>query len=540
MIVKNIQDVVSNHYDLAFIGSGASTSYSIIALCEQYKNADKKPLRVLIVEASGEFCAGVAYGQRSGENALILTRLDQFYPPDELMLFAAWVREAQCELEVWACEKPGFIDNLAKLSLPEYALTLGRECIKRHFVGEFIAWRVKSAINSLPTNSGLEVHFVNATALNFPTPQNFVNDTPISVMLSAGLSNGGAVEGEFTSSKLVLAVGTRPRVPLNINGHIPVDFIPSIINDPYQGEGLDANHKRMMRSIQSRTSEVVRVLVLGSNASAMESIYLLSSWSESTGNPIDVVVVSTLGDFPAKISDVVDDSVVSVPEIHEYLAQGEVSSDGLYSAALDGLKRLKIEGKSLDCYNRSIDLAVLDALKIMKTKVRMKFLREKCNALGRYKRRAEKHYHTAVTSMVDSGTLTIQTGRVNSISVTGNKVVTEIESSDGSLLYLQCDGVINCGASESLSSQSSNPLIASLVSSGIVEVDSSGGCFKTVNGGFSVAKNFYIMGPLLAGNYVNGEPVWHLEHCGRIIKFSKALASELLESFKETRQSEEA
>ena len=525
MNTVNLQKVVSNFYDIVFIGSGASTSYSIIALCEQFARTKHKVLRVLVVESSAEFCTGVAYGQRSGDNALILTRLDQFYPPDELMQFASWVRETGCEKSIWEDEKQEKYDNLAKLSLTEYAITMGRLCVRRRLVGAFIGWRVSSAINELEKECKLTVHFVNAVAQGVRRAES--KDSNLLIALEAS-GDQEKSKHELLAKKLVLAVGTRPRLALNIVGNIPDQLARCILNDPYEGVGLDANHQRMMLSIQSRKTTRTKILLLGSNASAMESIYLLSKWSKNSEKPIEVVVVSTIGDFPAKIPDAVDDSIVEVPEIDDYVAHGSVTSDGLYSAALKGLKRLKIQGVSLDCYNRSIDFALLAALKTMDDDIRLQFLREKCNALGRYKRRAEKHYHDTMASMLEKGELTILSARLKSVSANQDTVIAHVETAKGELQEVQADGLINCGASEQLNEDSSNPFIASLIKSGIVDIDASGNCFKTINGGFQVAENIHAMGPLLAGNVVNNEPVWHLEHCGRIIRFSKALSNELL------------
>ena len=535
MVIKKLQDVVFNSYDLLFAGAGASTSYSIVALCKQFQSSDVTALRVLVVEASTEFFTGVAYGHRSGDNALILTRLDQFYPPEELMQFAVWVRETGCEREIWENEKKDYLDDLAKLSLAEYAITMGRKCVRRRIVGAFISWRVKTALHSLPKTSGLTVHFVQAIAEEASKIRSASNESQLVVTLKATASQK-IIESQISVKKLVVAVGTRPRLALNVVGEIPDELIHCIVNDPYEANGLDANHESMMRSIQSRRTGVVKILLLGANASAMESIYLLSKWSKRMEQPIKVVVVSTIGEFPAKISDVVDDSVANVPEIVDYVTQGSITSDGLYKAALKGLKRLKIQGKSLECYNRSIDLAVLNALNAMDDQVRLEFLREKCNALGRYKRRAEKHYHNTMASMLESGELSIISGHLKSVSASQGSVSAKIETSSGELRDIHADGLINCGTSEQLNVHSSNPLIASLVKSGLAEVDASGNCFKTVNGGFSVSNGIHIIGPLLAGNVVNNEPVWHLEHCGRIIRFSKAIAQELLETVEQTRE----
>lgn len=536
MTIKNIQDVVSKHYDLAFIGSGASTSYSIISLCAQYVETALGSLSVIVIEASSEFNSGVAYGPRSGDNALILTRLAQFYPPDELLLFASWVRQTGCENEVWSDDKH---DDLAKLSLTEYAMAMGSLCIRRRLVGEFIAWRVKQALASLPSDSGLSVHFVTAKASGVRALSNDFDRANLAVELKSSTDHSTSV-GECRVGELVLAVGTRPRAALPIVGVIPHKLSQCILNDPYDGEGLDANHASMMRGVHSLATSPIAILVLGSNASAMESLYLLSKWSQTAEELIKIVVISTIGEFPARIPDVMDNSIVDVSEITDYAATRKITSDGLYAAALKGLKRLKIQGKSLDCYNSSIDLALLNALNIMDKEVRLEFLREKCNLLGRFKRRAEKHYHDTMTSLQQQGKLTALQGRVNSVSVKDGRIVAQVESSTGELQDIYADGLINCGASEPLSPNSSNPVIASLVDSGLAEVDISGACFKTINGGFQISKNIHVIGPLLAGNVVNGEPVWHLEHCGRIIRFSNAITKELLEAIEQAHELEEA
>jgi hypothetical protein len=41
-------------------------------------------------------------------------------------------------------------------------------------------------------------------------------------------------------------------------------------------------------------------------------------------------------------------------------------------------------------------------------------------------------------------------------------------------------------------------------------------------------QGFYINGPLLAGNVVGEMGIWHVEHCGRIISFSKKIAGNMI------------
>jgi uncharacterized NAD(P)/FAD-binding protein YdhS len=68
--------------------------------------------------------------------------------------------------------------------------------------------------------------------------------------------------------------------------------------------------------------------------------------------------------------------------------------------------------------------------------------------------------------------------------------------------------------------------VAGLISSGVCRATPYGGGIA-VDASLAAAPGFYVMGPLLAGNVINGSPIWHMEHCGRISAFGSALGPRL-------------
>ena len=90
--------------------------------------------------------------------------------------------------------------------------------------------------------------------------------------------------------------------------------------------------------------------------------------------------------------------------------------------------------------------------------------------------------------------------------------------------------IINCCGFENLTRDSSSELILSLIINNICRTNTSKRGF-TVNENFEADNNFFIMGPLLAGNNNKQTMIWHVESCTRICFLSKELAHVLANSF---------
>ncbi|HRH34024.1 MAG TPA: hypothetical protein PKY12_03155, partial [Catalimonadaceae bacterium] len=86
--------------------------------------------------------------------------------------------------------------------------------------------------------------------------------------------------------------------------------------------------------------------------------------------------------------------------------------------------------------------------------------------------------------------------------------------------------VINCAGFQDLGTPPKG-LIQNLIDEGICEANESKRGF-VINENFESNPNFFVMGPLVAGNVNNRLRVWHAESCTRIITLSKQLAEVLV------------
>ena len=107
--------------------------------------------------------------------------------------------------------------------------------------------------------------------------------------------------------------------------------------------------------------------------------------------------------------------------------------------------------------------------------------------------------------------------------------ITHVKYSVDSCSYKEefFDVVINCAGSRGLTDSVMSPLLRQLCNSGLCPPTQSKQGL-VVGNNFEITDGFYVNGPLLAGNVVNGMGIWHVEHCGRIISFAKQIARHLI------------
>ena len=153
------------------------------------------------------------------------------------------------------------------------------------------------------------------------------------------------------------------------------------------------------------------------------------------------------------------------------------------------------------------------------------FITRYANLLGRYKRLAEKEYVNAAAALQHAGLLDVIKGTVESMQEHADGVSVSLKGGE-EVRTEAFDYVFNCSGFEALDQNSSLPLIRSLLDRGLVATEPGQIGFR-VDEQFQASKGLYVMGPLLSGNIINGQPVWHMEHCGRIIHFSSMLADVL-------------
>jgi uncharacterized NAD(P)/FAD-binding protein YdhS len=150
--------------------------------------------------------------------------------------------------------------------------------------------------------------------------------------------------------------------------------------------------------------------------------------------------------------------------------------------------------------------------------------------IGRHQRRAGWEYCEVVEELVAEGRLEAVAGTFTQLdggSGRGARVRLD-RAGVAAQLDRPADIVINCAGPAAQLLETAPSLVAGLVSSGVCLPTPFGGGIA-VDASLAAAPGLYVMGPLLAGNVLNGSPIWHMEHCGRISAFGSTLGMHLAE-----------
>ncbi len=96
---SDIESLSSQEIDLAFIGAGLSSTYTLIEFVRQIENNknipncddDHKAYKIAVFEKDSWIWGGIPYGRRSSFTSLIITPLDEFLPEFEVNEFIDWM-----------------------------------------------------------------------------------------------------------------------------------------------------------------------------------------------------------------------------------------------------------------------------------------------------------------------------------------------------------------------------------------------------------------------------------------------------------------
>ena len=134
-----------SEYDLALVGSGLSSSFTLLGLLNEIDAVGVgRPLRLALLEKADDFFKGIPYGTRLGMRSLIITPVKEFLPPVELERFMAWLAERAD----WAISEMEQLDGTLTKDLLRRcsgAIKAG-DCsdfhMPRHFFGVYLAEKV--------------------------------------------------------------------------------------------------------------------------------------------------------------------------------------------------------------------------------------------------------------------------------------------------------------------------------------------------------------------------------------------------------------
>ncbi|MBX2884181.1 MAG: FAD/NAD(P)-binding protein [Granulosicoccus sp.] len=507
--------------DVAFVGLGLSNAMTFLNYLHEL--VDEPPLhtmRLLLIERHPEHFTGVAYGPRSGTNALIINTLEEFIGDEERREFIAWIRKNEERL-LKDFERAGgelsaqWIKTFRNVDEKTLETSL---CVPRMFFGYWLREQVFSML-TLATELGVvDVQAVTDEVLD-------MSQTPIGYSLD--------VQGQpwsLLAEKIVLGVGPPACRKLPYREGLQPAESKRIVDNPYEHSICKLTVKMAHELCQKpQGDKPVNVLIVGSNASALESSYLLFDQPGFQERVNKVFVLSPVGKFPNRRLNPVGQPAFEPVHLNQLKEQQGLKAKDIYTALEQDLKiwkqRLDCEDLPLFSSNKEL-MALVNSLDRTE---KQKFASIYGVMIGKYQRRAGDEYLDMADSMERLGKLEHVAGRIveiTSCDATGSTIrYTPADSVDPVVFHHPLSAIINCMGPVSLQDRQSE-LIENLIHRGICTVNSSGRGF-VVGDDYSAAPNLIVTGPLISGNVIRDQPVWHVEHAGRLTGIAKDVASKL-------------
>ncbi|WP_303317713.1 GNAT family N-acetyltransferase [Flavivirga abyssicola] len=504
--------------DITFIGSGISTSFSIINFLDQINNevhVDSK-ISISIIEKYSEFNIGIPYGTRSGFSTLLITSLRNFLIEPELGLFIKWLNKNKTwllnefEKEGGALSKKWLLDNEEKISNNNWEDLF----IPRRFFGCYINLRVNNKIKELTEKGLVNVNFVTGEVIDLDK-----NKSNYKIFLENGT--------EISAKKVVLSVGSLPINYLWRNKDLIEEKNLLFVNNPYKPE-LKVILEKVENFINNRDGEVTNVLIVGANASALELIYKLNDYTKNKHNETNFTFLSTHGTVPDAVIDFEKQKEFVPNHLNELKKEKKITAKAIAEATfkdLDSADQINL-GAASTVEIISKYFGVL--LETLSSKELKKFACKYGNQIGRRQRCAGLHYSNVITGLEKENRFEHIRGRFNDLvesDANGNYSLkyldtsTKKEKTHDKHFHL----VVNCVGSKNLDKDDIPAIHQNLIRKGYCIPNESKIGFH-VNDSLEASKDLYIMGPMLAGNVIEKKPIWHVEHCGRIIGLSKILS----------------
>lgn len=520
-----------NIYDLAFVGSGIACTYTIIHLINML---DQKPLnkkvKILVVDKADEFWVGIPYGNRSGFNSLIITSLKDFLSTDELELFKNWLKQninwvfKDFQKRNGTLSSDWLENNEKRLAENDW----DNIYLPRYIFGYFLRERVNALLESAVNKNLLEYQLLSADVIDIKN-----NDGIYKLTVKDNFSN----KLEIESSKIILSIGSPPKKNLfTLENYESLSGI-NLIEDLYQPK-LEANIDQIYETFKNaENKEQNNILIVGSNASALEAAYNIMDISGMEDLVNKFYFLSRDGAFPYRSNN------------------GQSNIDSYNLVALNSLKNSpKITSKQIleavkkdveEMKTQNVNIAdiiyhvsnIINALVVKLSPSEQKiFVNHDGVEIGKFQRKAGKEYCDVVDNLSLVNKLENLKGKFVRL-VNQEEKFDHIEYVESQTLVKKTFDkpvtfIINCCGFEDLTSESSSELILSLIRNNICRTNASKRGFA-VNENFEADTNFFVMGPLLAGNSNKHTMIWHVESCTRICYLSKQLAKVLVKSYQD-------
>lgn len=524
---RDQQMTKDREYNIAIVGSGITSSYVLIHLVAHLE--DKRSgnaMRVAVIEKAGEFWTGVPYGSRSGRDSLLISSLREFLPQDqERGRFVDWLSKNRDEICRDISDNPGSL-TAGWLRANKVAMENGawdELFIPRFLFGLYITQRVEQVLKDAADRGILTVDLVKGDTLDIRQ-----NDGVHTLDIATDS------EGTLTirANKVVLAIGSPQDSALKSFRPAESDQSGCVIDDLYV-PSLTSNLERIasfLKTPEGRANN--EVLIAGSNASALEALYVLNNSSAVAAGIGKYHILSPSGEFPHRINPEPRHAGHPPKRLRDLVARKAHSAQEILEAVELDVADAKAAGASIADMHGAFSAGILTALDQLEPSEQSEFVTHVGVEIGRFQRRAGAEYLDVVDHLVASGKLEFIKGRLCGLDVTEDSGLRFTYATDGDKAPRQESApigvVIGCVGIADLS-RSSAPLIQNLLRRKLCEPNASKRGIL-VNENYEASENFYVMGPLIAGNYVGSVRVWHAESCHRIISIAQGFSKVLVDA----------
>lgn len=512
----------NQHTDLCFIGSGISSTFTLIHLLEN-KLTDhiQAPLQVAIVEKFDEFHTGIPYGKRSGDSVLLITSLKNFLPEPEYSKFISWLNDHQTRLLIQMEDSGGKLTTqwLEKHKERITQQEWGELFIPRSFFGIYLKEKLNKLIKQHSSSGILKIQYIQAEATEIKKN-----------------GQGYTISGDglsLQSKKVILGIGSLPTHNIYTNKNIQQSSHLLAINQIYK-PSLDKNLERISKFTTKlhHSDKITNILIIGANASALELLYKLNDTHNTVDTYSNYYFLSTHGLLPdcevnyAKQADFIPIHLNKL-QTHDSLTASQIAE--AVKLDLDAADRIQLGAAStVGIISKTFGslFSKLDSYELKK------FACVYGNEIGRRQRCAGQHYLDVVEDLKSKGRFTHIKGRFKDL-VEQKKGLYHLQFEDpktktNAVSEIPFHVVINCISSTKFNSNTKQLpiLLKNIIDNGLARPNASQIGLE-VNARLECSENLHVIGPLLAGNIIDSKAVWHVEHCGRIIWLSKILANSI-------------
>lgn len=512
-------------YDIAIVGSGIACSMTLCQLAQRLKHVPGGPkaVRIAVIEREGEAWNGIPYGRRSAVGALAFQKLQEFLGEPERGYYIQWLAaNADSWLKIFReCGGPSAVkwisDNQPLMERNQWEELY----LPRFLFGLYVSSRVTHAVERL-SNLGLAtVTLIHGEATEISRTSG--GTQAIAVVDGTGLEN------VVHTARIVVAIGSPPQRSIDICGvsgreghtHIENIYLPS----------EDISIQKIYGALSSLPDKnMANILILGSNASALEVLYLINYRSEIRNLINSVVVLSRSGMIPYKVcEEAVPFELTALDSL-----RGSFSAADLMRAITRDIRRAEKLKLNIADLRDPVGAAVGRLTSLMHISEQERFVCEHGVHFSKLMRRAGRDTRSAADELVGMGILTTLKGEFRTLEPhpTGKGLMLAAYSPEAcqpDLIHPVPFSIsINCGGFEELDFCSSQ-FINSLIKNGLCTVNSTNRGFL-VNQKLEASENVYVIGPLVGGNFNDKIRYWHVESASRIAGLAKLLADSLYES----------